>query len=258
MRSLRTRVHLTASRMHKWLSLIIGLQVLIWMTSGLVMSALPIERVHGEHLVDRKAQPPITGVSAVRPLGELLSRIPGPVEEITLRMGQGRLLAEAKSGGRTFLFDPSTGARMLQISKDQAARIARESWKGGGNPEIKVTEVENLSPEFRGPLPAWQVTINDTTHVYVSRDTGRILAVRSSTWRLYDFFWSLHIMDWKNHQNFNTWWLLCFAIGGLISGLAGTVLLFMRWPVRRRRKVLRGTLVSAPGSHNTTEEFTRP
>ncbi|KAH2840574.1 hypothetical protein KXW36_001315, partial [Aspergillus fumigatus] len=70
-----------ASRTHKWLSLILGLQVLIWMTSGLVMSALPIERVRGEHLVDRKAQPPITGVSAVRPLGDLLATIPGPVEE---------------------------------------------------------------------------------------------------------------------------------------------------------------------------------
>ena len=30
---------------------------------------------------------------------------------------------------------------------------------------------------------------------------------------------------------------LAFAIGGLILGLAGTILLFMRWPVRRRRSV---------------------
>jgi hypothetical protein len=24
-------------------------------------------------------------------------------------------------------------------------------------------------------------------------------------------------MDWKNHENFNTWWLLAFAIGGFAS-----------------------------------------
>lgn len=42
-------------------------------------------------------------------------------------------------------------------------------------------------------------------------------------------------MDWKNHEDFNTPWLLAFAIGGLLFGLAGTVLLFMRWPIRRRR-----------------------
>lgn len=42
-------------------------------------------------------------------------------------------------------------------------------------------------------------------------------------------------MDWKNHEDFNTWWLLAFAIGGLTLGIAGTILLFMRWPIRRRR-----------------------
>ena len=72
------------------------------------------------------------------------------------------------------------------------------------------------------------------TSVFVAVDTGRITAVRTGTWRLYDFFWSLHIMDWKNHEDFNTPWLLGFAIGGLLFGLAGTVLLFMRWPFRRR------------------------
>jgi hypothetical protein len=61
---------------------------------------------------------------------------------------------------------------MPRISMDQAAEIARESWKGGGNPALKVTQVEDLSPEFRGPLPAWQVAIDGTTHVYVSGETG--------------------------------------------------------------------------------------
>jgi hypothetical protein len=42
-------------------------------------------------------------------------------------------------------------------------------------------------------------------------------------------------MDWKNHEDFNTPWLLAFATGGLALGLAGTILLFMRWPIRRHR-----------------------
>ena len=79
----------------------------------------------------------------------------------------------------------------------------------------------------------------ENTHVYVEANTGRITAVRNGTWRLYDFFWGLHIMDWKNHENFNTPWLLAFAIGGLILGIAGTILLFIRWPFRRRRKTKR-------------------
>ena len=36
----------------------------------------------------------------------------------------------------------------------------------------------------------------------------------TGAWRLYDFFLSLHIMDWKNHEDFNTPWLLAFAVSG--------------------------------------------
>lgn len=43
-------------------------------------------------------------------------------------------------------------------------------------------------------------------------------------------------MDWKNHEDFNRWWLLTFAIGGLALGVAGTILLIMRWPFRRARR----------------------
>ena len=38
-----TKVHVGASKIHKWLALIIGIQVLLWVVSGSVMSILPIE-----------------------------------------------------------------------------------------------------------------------------------------------------------------------------------------------------------------------
>jgi hypothetical protein len=100
-----------------------------------------------------------------------------------------------------------------------------------------VTRIEHASPEYRGALPAWRVALHDpdSTNVFVAVDTGRIAAVRTGTWRLYDFFWGLHIMDWKDHSNFNTLWLLAFAIGGLALWLGGAILLCMRWPKRRRR-----------------------
>lgn len=68
MKTLRSRVHFGASRVHKWLALIIGAQLLIWFASGAFMSFLPIEKVHGGHLVARDtpnpiphAKPPIGG-----------------------------------------------------------------------------------------------------------------------------------------------------------------------------------------------------
>lgn len=104
----------------------------------------------------------------------------------------------------------------------------------------RTQAVTNRSTEYRGALPAWQVALDDSdaTRVYVDAATGRIAAVRTSTWRLYDFFWGLHIMDWKNHENFNTPWLMAFAVGSLGLGVAGSVLLYMRWPRRSRRRAV--------------------
>ena len=36
-------------QLHKWIALIVGIQVLGWVLGGLIMTALPIEKVRGEH-----------------------------------------------------------------------------------------------------------------------------------------------------------------------------------------------------------------
>ena len=53
---LRVRLHILARKTHKWLGLVIGLQVVIWSLSGLYMTAVHIDIIHGDHLV-QSAQP---------------------------------------------------------------------------------------------------------------------------------------------------------------------------------------------------------
>ena len=38
-------------RIHKWVALVVGLQIVLWIAGGLVMSVLPIEQVRGEHKI---------------------------------------------------------------------------------------------------------------------------------------------------------------------------------------------------------------
>ena len=235
----RMRVHLAASRVHKWLALVIGAQLLIWFASGVIMSFLPIDKVRGEHLVDREAiatVPPNTPMVAP---AMLVTQAGAPVEAVTLRMLDGRAIAEITTAKGVRLFDARTGAALPSVDAVQASRIARAAWKGADKPKSQPSRVTTESPEYRGALPAWRIAFADPdrTSVFVAAESGRITAVRTGTWRLYDFFWGLHIMDWQNHEDFNSWWLLAFAIGGLILGLAGTILLIMRWPVRRKRSV---------------------
>lgn len=234
MRTTRMRLHIGASRLHRWLALVIGVQLLLWFTSGLVMSLLPIERVRGEHLVDREA----TGVlpaQAYAPLDRIAAGTPLRSAGHRLLLGQPVVEVETASG-ELRLHDAATAAALPAVDAATAGRIASAAYKGHPTPDIQVTRVTTASTEYKGRLPAWQAAFADgeATRVYVD-SAGRIAAVRTGTWRFYDFFWALHIMDWSEHENFNTPWLKAFAIGGLMLAVAGTILLYLRWPRKRRR-----------------------
>lgn len=234
----RMRLHLFASRLHKWLAIIIGMQLLLWFASGAVMSFLPIDRVHGDHLIDRKTVlgiPP--GALLIHP-SVFVADAGAPAQSITLRMLEGKPVAEVLTAKGIRLFDAVSGGALPPIDARRAEAIAREAWRGTGAPSATVERIEREGPEYRGALPAWRVAFADpdATRVFVAADTGRIAAVRTGTWRLYDFFWGLHIMDWTQHENFNTPWLIGFALAGLALWIGGALLLYMRWPIRRRRQ----------------------
>ena len=235
----RAKLHRTASRIHKWLALIVGAQLLLWFASGALMSYLPIGDVRGEHLVDRDLAAPLPRGMDASAMAKLLDQLPSASTALRIVMVDGRAVALAEGPDDAIRrFDTRTGAAMPPFDAAAAQRIAKAAWRGATNVETTASLVTTESTEYRGRLPAWQVQVSDpdATRIYVEAHTGRIAAVRTSTWRLYDFFWGLHIMDWSGHENFNTPWLLAFAIGGLALALAGTVLLAMRWPLRRHRR----------------------
>ena len=232
------RLHIGASKVHKWLSLIIGVQLLLWFASGALMSFLPIEKVRGEQIIARDRVEAIpAGLPLIAP-DRIVVNADGPVESMTWRMLDGKPVAEVTTPKGLTLFHAETGRMLPPVDKALATRIAQNAWKTGPFAVSKAARVTRESPEYRGALPAWRVEFNDPdqTSIFVAAENGRITAVRTGTWRLYDFFWSLHIMDWKKHEDFNTPWLLAFALGGLALGIAGTILLIMRWPLRRRRR----------------------
>ena len=71
--------------------------------------------------------------------------------------------------------------------------------------------------------------------IYVDATSGRLRAVRTNSWRLFDFLWSLHIMDYDEREDFNHWLIKLLAIMSLVTVLSGLSLFFMtqRW---RKRK----------------------
>ena len=200
------------------------------------MSLLPVERVRGEHLVDRDFATPLPHEATSAGPGEILRAAKVPVQAVTWRMLGDRMVAEIRTAEGLRLLDAATGTPLPPIEAAQAVAIARAAWRGAAKPAAFADRVTAPTTEYHGALPAWRVTLAGSDHarIFIAADSGRITAVRTGTWRLYDFFWGLHIMDWKNHEDFNTPWLAGFAVGGLTLGIAGSILLYLRWPRRKR------------------------
>lgn len=226
------------SRVHRWLALIIGIQLLLWFASGLIMSVLPIDRVRGEHLVERVSRATLHQTRPRAPLDLVLREAAKPVREVRYRLLLGREIAEVElADGTVVLYDAETAQSIPPLSAAMARAVGVQAYRGT-SPPPSVRAVSTASTEYKGTLPAWRVDFPDpdATRIYVAQNSGRIVAVRNGTWRLYDFFWGLHIMDWKNHEDFNTPWLIGFASGGLALAIAGSALLYFRWPRKRRRR----------------------
>src|SRR5215204_4233870 len=104
-------VRSTLRRWHTWLGWLVGLPVLFWVVSGLVMIAKPIDEVRGEHLMREMAPvrltapliPPAVQGVALKALA-LEQRATGPRWVIMLPDGTHRLA------------DPATGALLPPVS----------------------------------------------------------------------------------------------------------------------------------------------
>ncbi|MDQ7019417.1 MAG: PepSY domain-containing protein [Robiginitomaculum sp.] len=226
------------TRVHKWAGLFVGLQIILWTAGGLVMSVFPIETVRSEHLIAAPNQTPIRTPDILSPVEA--AQKAGLAAPITARLHtwlDRPVYTLEGEAGRKDLVDARTGAPLTPIDKDTALKIARTDYAGSG--KIKdVSWVEKGPIEVRYNGPFWRVEFDRPKGyaVWVDPASGEVRAHRSSVWRLYDFFWMLHIMDYGERENFNTPWLIAFAASALIFALTGAGLLLHRFLLRPRRR----------------------
>lgn len=228
------RLQRLAVLVHKWLTLLVGIQVLFWVASGLFFTLFPIEKIRSEDLI----RPPVVATPDLAALGDLgrlrdaAGRAPVKVT-IERRAGADVILANFAEGP-PILFEAGTLRKLSPLDGPAAARIAREHLTLS-DPPTGIERITTESPEYKGLLPAWRVQFaRGGLSVYVSEDTGLVTARRSDLWRAYDTLWALHIMDWRDHENFNHPLIMITAGVTLVSVIAGLVLLPFRIRFRRR------------------------
>ncbi len=207
---------------HKYLSILISIQLLLWTISGIYFAFNQIELVRGEQY--RLPQAFSVDLSKVNLVLDSVKSI-----QVARRFSEEILIVRKETGTEYLNLE---GVALEKLSKTQATSIV--SAVTSLTP-LAVEEINDPEPgsEYRGRnLPLFKVITqdqeNDEINVYVDAISGQVVAIRSEQWRLWDLMWGLHIMDWETRDEINNWLLKLFSVLALISSLTG-VFIFFRW-----------------------------
>jgi uncharacterized iron-regulated membrane protein len=235
-------------RSHRWLGLLIGIQLLLWTVSGLYFTLIPIQEIRGEDQVREVEPVNFADKALVSPSVAIanLAAEAGPALQVHAVYLRNMLdipiydIRYSLSGEKhVAMADATSGELRSPLNEAQAREIARQDFAiDAAISSVEYIEEVASDAEYRGgPLPAWRVSFDHDsgTRIYVSAEQGRVIARRNNAWRIFDFMWMLHIMDFENRDNFNTLLLQVLAVLGVITVLSGFVLWVMTTSLFRRR-----------------------
>lgn len=221
---------------HKWVALLIGLQAVLWTATGFYMVAVHIDTIHGDHLVRTPDVQPFQLDELIAP-GEIVARYPN-ASAIELQRLFGRPVWRVDAGGGPFLIDAKTGSALAPMTEAQVRLRAREIYTGD-EPISSVRLLTEAPQEVQTRRPPfWQVEFarwNKPT-LYISPATGDLISRRHALWRVFDFAWMLHIMDYEGRTNVNNPLLRGATWSAVLLALSGAWLLVWSFPRRKRKK----------------------
>lgn len=236
---------------HRWLGVVAAVQLFIWTGSGLFFAVMPIENIRGSQLIKQPATLRLGYVSTVSPSSLVrqhkeLSMVSLNQVEIKQRLNTPIYVVKTKEVVKSkdvvknkdswLVFNAETAEKLAPLTADEAKAIAANNTDLPLGSTTWVARVEAGSEYRDGELPAWKVELEgtDNANLWIGANTGQLRAVRTTSWRIYDFLWSLHIMDYQGRDNFNSWLLRGFALLGVSTILSGIVLFVLS--IRRKKR----------------------
>lgn len=212
-------------RLHKWVGLVLGVQLLLWTASGTAMALLDHHEVSGGHV---SREPETKDVVQPVSLSAVQASLPGAeILGLTIRPMLDGHVYEVKTVDGVRLLDSRNG-RPITVDAELAKAVARAEYAGPGaiRSAVRLTEPTLEARGRAGPL--WRIDFDDErgSTFYVAEDTGQVVERRTDAWRVWDVFWMLHIMDYSGRESFNHPLVVTAATGAVWLALTGLVLLF--------------------------------
>ncbi|NOU51966.1 2Fe-2S iron-sulfur cluster binding domain-containing protein [Pseudoalteromonas sp. JBTF-M23] len=221
--------------LHKWLSLLVGLQLIIWLVTGLYFNLMDHKKGSGNanfrpvaHAASELNAPfiPLKSLDfAPAQQIKLLWVLGHPYYQITHHLG-----AHSYQAKQVTLLDAYSGQEAA-INETLARTIALKSFKGA----VNIISANLLQPPIaelpKHENPLWQVKLSDAenTNVYIDSNSGRVIAHINDDRRLRDLMFTLHFMDYFGTGGFNHWLIIVFAIATLLLSMTGITWLIERF-----------------------------
>lgn len=223
---------------HKWLGLLIGIQVVIWLATGLYMVIVDIDFIHGDTLVKNMRQTVRIPDSTQVTMAALREHFPDATR-ISLQPVMEKTYYRVTTAHQRYLVDPDNGSLASPLGERDAVDIAKYHYAGEAQ-VIRATLINSNPPmeiQTRS-LPLWRIDFDDrySTSFYIDPHDGTLVTRRHRYWRIFDFMWMLHIMDYKNREDAHNPLLIGAQISGFIFAIAGLWLLFYSFSAPRKRR----------------------
>lgn len=219
-----------ARRTHKWLGLIVIVQAVVWTCTGLYMTSVRADVIAGGGLVETPAVAPLA-LEGLKEPSTFLAGAPGASVKLDSQLGAPVYLV-TDDAGQT-LFDALSGARLSPLPEPAARARAQALFAGPG----RLLDAE-LEPVFRGAEgPVWRVAFEGAWRptLYISAQTGQLVAKRHDLARAYDLFFSLHVMDYGLRARVNNAVIRVFTWLAVALAATGGWMLVYSFPRRRRK-----------------------
>lgn len=220
---------------HKWIALVVAIQAVFWTLSGIYMTAVHIDIIHGDRLVKAPPVQPLPLAGLVEP-AHLAHLAPGlKSARLESQLGQPVYVVDAE-GGKA-LFDARTGEKLSPLGEAQARARAKALFAEEG--DVVSAEFITKAPlevQTR-PVPLWRVEFEGAWRptFYISPYTGELVTRRHDLWRTFDFVWMFHIMDYDDRQDVNNPLIRIFTWMAVATAASGGWLLI--YSFRRKRRV---------------------
>ncbi|WP_199610036.1 PepSY domain-containing protein [Flocculibacter collagenilyticus] len=230
-----------ARKYHKWLMALLGVQFLIWCASGVYMVVVDIDYIHGDHLVAKPLKP-IDATQIHYSINQLTQDYPAATNiMLTQHLASvlGQPTYQFSYNNQIHLVGATTGQLLPPINEAQARAIALDRYTTNSSKPVKINSVTLFTEQAPDELstfwlPAWQVTFDTlgTETFYINQYSGQVITKRHTAWRIFDWMWRLHIMEYETGHDVDNLLLRWFTVFGIAAAIFGGILSYIRFTQR--------------------------